>query len=88
MLICKIGVLRTEGAREGAFTYGMDGKHDTYCVLPDGAIFWLRCPEDYQEARMITRDEVGNGNPDQSWSTSVLLQPVVQAPNQALVYCA
>jgi 2-C-methyl-D-erythritol 4-phosphate cytidylyltransferase len=31
-----------------------------YCVLPDGTIFKLTCPEDFQCAREIIRDEVGN----------------------------
>lgn len=42
-----------------------------YCVLPDGSVFWLTCPEDYIEARQIIHEEVGDLTSDQEWTGPV-----------------
>ena len=39
----------------GAAMMGMQ-----YCILPDGSIFKLTCPEDFCLAREIAREEIGD----------------------------
>lgn len=40
-------------------------------VLPDGTVFWLDTPEDYQEAREIIHEEIGDLMSDQGWAGPV-----------------
>lgn len=46
-------------APRAAFLLGGRMDHE-YTVLPDGSIFWLNRPSDYEEARMIAHDELGD----------------------------
>ena len=42
-----------------------------FCILPDGTVFWLVTPEDYQEAREIIHEEIGDLMSDQGWAGPV-----------------